>query len=152
MEEAIQDASWLDKRWQEKDRLLSHFSRHQSFLADGRRTGTYREFNTRSFAWEGSLASLIRLLVLPFSIPILVLISIPIFWTLLVVWLVNSAIEMLSSFTNPLTGDGQGSVDPTGQPVTPASVNTTPFTPATPFGSPASIMPWFSKHPETSQT
>jgi len=153
MEEVIQDSSWLDKRWQEKDRLLSHFARHQAFPSDGRGYCRFREFNTRSFSVESSLASLTRLLILPFSVPILALMSIPVFWTLLIVWLVNSAIRTLFSVASSVTGGDQASADAagdiSGQAVTPASVNTTPFIPATPFGSPASVMPWFSKRNES---
>lgn len=153
MEEVIQDSSWLDKRWQEKDRLLSHFARHQTFPSDGRGYCRFREFNTRTYSWEGSLASLTRLLILPFSVPVLALMSIPVFWTLLIVWLVNSGIRMLFSVASSVTGGDQTSSDAagdtSGQAVTPASVNTTPFIPATPFGSPASVMPWFSKRGES---
>jgi len=156
MEEVIQDSSWLDKRWQEKDRLLSQFARHQSFPSDGRGYCRFREFNTRSFSWESSLVSLIRLLILPFSVPLLAIMSIPMFWTLLVVWLVNSAIRKMFSFASSVTGGDQASADSagdtSGQAVTPASVNTTPFIPATPFGSPASVMPWFSNRNESPQS
>lgn len=153
MEEAIQDSSWLDKRWQEKDRLLSHFARHQSFPVDGRGYSRHREFHTRSFSWESSLASMIRLIILPFSVPVLALMSFPIFWTLLIVWLVNSCVRVFvslfetSSSNTPASGDG--SCGTPAQAVTPASVNTTPFIPATPFGSPATIMPWFTKRGES---
>jgi hypothetical protein len=154
MEEVVQDSAWLDKRWQEKDRLLSHFTRHQSFLDRRRNSARLREFNTKSFAWERSVVSMIRLLILPFSIPILVLISIPVLWTLLLGWAVNSVIEMWQKTNNQSLGDGSEHNDILGdatnqtEPVTPASVNTTPFIPATPFGSPASLMPWFSKRSE----
>ena len=153
MEEVIQDSSWLDKRWQEKDRLLSHFARHQSFPVDSREFSRHREFNTRSFSWETSFASLMRLLVLPFCVPLLALLSIPMFWTLLIVWLVNSAIRLLMAVAEPSHGGDQASSDAagdtSGQAVTPASANTTPFIPATPFGSPATLMPWFSKRSES---
>ena len=34
MEEVLQDTTWLDKKWAEKDRLLHHFSRHNTSPAD----------------------------------------------------------------------------------------------------------------------
>lgn len=152
MEEVIQDASWLDKRWQEKDRLLSHFARHQSFPVDGRGYGRDRHFNTKSFSWESSLASLIRLLILPTTVPMLALLSIPVFWTLMIVWLVNAAMRIFSPGSGPVSERDSSSAnanDSSGQAVTPASAPPTPFMPTTPFGSPATLMPWFSKRNET---
>lgn len=152
MEEVVQDTSWLDKRWQEKDRLLSHFARHQSFPVDGRGFSRHREFDTKSFSWESSLAALIRLLLLPTTVPVLALLSIPVFWTLLVAWLVNTAMRMV--FSGPGTANENDSSsananDSSGQAVTPASAPTTPFIPATPFGSPATLMPWFARRSES---
>lgn len=149
MEEVLQDASWLDKKWAEKDRLLNHFSRHQSFPPDSRGFCRYRVFDTRSHSIESSAVALARLLLLPCAVPVLLLLSIPIFWTVLWAWLMYMSFKILflprdpnarTSATNNGTS-GDGSVDTGQTPRGDSSATGTPFLPATPFASP-SISNW----------
>ncbi|CAB9524259.1 Lysocardiolipin acyltransferase 1 [Seminavis robusta] len=142
MEEVLQDASWLDKKWAEKDRLLSFFSTHQSFPTDGRGFCRHRVFNSRTHSIESSVIALSRLLAMPWTIPFLLFCSIPLFWTVLWIYLIHrgfkaifpeNADERLSS------NDDAGSTGVAGQ--TPRSESATPFFPATPFASP-SVATW----------
>lgn len=145
MEEVLQDASWLDKKWAEKDRLLNFFSTHQSFPTDGRGFCRHRVFNTRSHSLEGSLIALARLLLMPWAIPFLLFLSIPLFWTVLWIYLIhrgfkiifpdNDGDEQLSS------SDEAGSRGIADQTPRSESANNTPFFPATPFASP-SVSTW----------
>jgi hypothetical protein len=145
MEEVLQDASWLDKKWAEKDRLLSHFSRHQAFPPDGRGFCRHRIFETRSHSIESSVIALARLLLLPCAVPILLFFSIPILWTVFWAWLAHSAFKTVfpdldssSASNNGTTEDGAG--EP-GQTRSRDSSAGTPFFPATPFASP-SVSNW----------
>eukprot|EP00978_Attheya_sp_CCMP212_P009474 scaffold22385_cov41-Attheya_sp.AAC.2 len=92
MDEVLQDASWLDKQWAEKDRLLSHFARHQTFPTS-RGFCKHARFETRfhNGLLESSLFGLAKLGCLPFAIPILLLLSIPLFWAALWAWLLYRA-------------------------------------------------------------
>jgi hypothetical protein len=150
MEEVLQDASWLDKQWAEKDRLLSHFARHQQFPTDSRGYfGKHRVFDTRHHAVENSLLALVRLLIIPLFVPILLLLSIPIFWIVLWMWILYKSYRIVMG----LSGDESGLGGPNGSAREPRTVMTqtpgsasgsaagTPFFPATPFGSP-SISNW----------
>lgn len=151
METVTQDTSWLDKKWQEKDRLLSHFVRHQSFPSEGQGYSRPRVFQTRSFAWESSVASLVRLFILPFCVPILIFLSIPVLWTLLAIWSVNTAFRYFFAETETSSTGNRSAADTsdtTEQAVTPSSAPTTPRVPTTPFGSP-SLLPWFSKRDDS---
>lgn len=143
MEEVLQDASWLDKQWAEKDRLLSHFSRHQSFPADSRGFCRHREFDTRDYALESSILALLRLLIVPCTVPILVLLSIPIFWVVFWLWIVYKSFKILFPDLEGRTMGSDGAATTT---QTPGSAGGdlaagTPFMPATPFASP-SVTNW----------
>ena len=143
MEEVLQDASWLDKKWAEKDRLLSHFSRHHCFPADSRGFCRHRVFETRTHSVETAVVSLIRMLLLPCAVPFLILLSIPILWTVLWAWLVYSAYKVLFPDPNaPRAANGApAAAGETGQTPRCDSAAGTPFFPATPFASP-SITNW----------
>jgi hypothetical protein len=137
MEEVLSDSSWLDKKWAEKDRLLHHFSRHQSFPAD-RGFCRYRAFDSRTHSVETSIVSLLRLLLLPCAVPVLMLLSIPILWTVLWVWLFVTSFKLL--FPDPDASESQRrtttATGETGQTPTSESNAGTPFLPVTPFVSP----------------
>eukprot|EP00980_Cylindrotheca_fusiformis_P006272 scaffold1340_cov122-Cylindrotheca_fusiformis.AAC.15 len=140
MEEVLSDSSWLDKKWAEKDRLLHHFSRHQSFPAD-RGFCRYRVFESRTHSLETSIVSFFRLLILPCTIPLLMLLSIPILLTVVWVWLAYTTFKLL--FPDPDDTEGQRraatrAAEDAGETTASESNtgSTTPFLPATPFVSP----------------
>ena len=143
MEEVLQDATWLDKKWAEKDRLLNFFATHQSFPTDGRGFCRHRVFNTRSHSVESSFIALARLLAMPWAIPFLLFLSIPLFWTVLWIYLIHRAFKAIFPGTDGdgpmLSSDDAGSTMGAGQ--TPRSESATPFFPATPFASP-SVSTW----------
>ncbi|GAX15515.1 lysocardiolipin and lysophospholipid acyltransferase [Fistulifera solaris] len=142
LEEVLQDSSWMDKKWAEKDRLLSYFSRHQSFPMDARGYRRPRIFDTRHHSIESSLVSLGRLLLLPCTVPILLLLSIPLFWTLLTIWLIHKGV--LWMFGDETVGRGDSRPDGASEAAqTPGSVSAagTPYCPTTPFASP-SVATW----------
>jgi hypothetical protein len=144
MEEVLQDASWLDKKWAEKDRLLHHFSRHQSFPVDSRGFCRHQVFETRMHSVENSIVALIRLLLLPCTVPVLIFLSIPILWTVFWAWLVYSIYKYVLPDPNasPATYDATAATSETGQtPRCDSAQGGTPFFPATPFASP-SILNW----------
>lgn len=144
MEEVLQDATWLDKKWAEKDRLLSFFATHQSFPTDGRGFCRHRVFNSRTHSIEGSAIALSRLLLMPWAIPFLLFLSIPLFWTVLWIYLIHRGYQALfperdgeaSLASQDEGGEGTGLA---GQ--TPRSESATPYLPATPFVSP-SVSSW----------
>jgi hypothetical protein len=147
MEEVLQDSNWLCKKWAEKDRLLSHFARHQQFPTDNRGYCRNQVFDTRSFSLETSIVALIRLLLLPCAVPFLLMLSVPLFWTLLSIWLGQRAYQIVFrgyDHHGPTNSDDNrsGSVGGAGQR-TPGSASAagTPFFPPTPFASP-SILNW----------
>ena len=148
MEEVMHDSKWLCKTWAEKDRLLSHFARHGQFPTDNRGYCRHRIFDTRSFSLESSIVSFIRLLLIPCAVPILLLLSVPLFWTILSMWLglrlyrfiFRIPSEEERAYHNdddlrPLHGTEQRT------PGSASSTTGTPFFPATPFASP-SILNW----------
>lgn len=142
MEEVLQDASWLDKKWAEKDRMLDHFSRHSSFPVDNRGFARHQVFETRFQSMETSIVSLIRLMLLPCAVPVLLFLSIPIVWTTFMAWLIYKGYQYVFPDPNApepasTAADGAG----TGQTPGSASQAGTPFIPATPFASP-SIANW----------
>jgi len=160
MEEVLQDASWLDKIWAEKDRLLRHFYRHQNFPSSDRRGFCkLRVFDTRWHCLEGSLVSLVRLSLIPCCVPLLLLFSIPIAWILFWLWIWYKII--LSTFfpnflggsgINTSSGDSRRGAN--GNPDGRDSVDggssdrggeTTPYCPATPFATPMVPNTSFSK-------
>lgn len=155
LEEVLQDASWLDKKWQEKDRLLSHFARHGYFPQGAHagsssarsRSSQYRHFDTWSHSIEGSLVAMSRLLILPCLVPILCLLSIPIFWALVFIWLMSNIMQRIFPGYDmeqaTLSGMYESSSDSNLQSRTPGSNSGgTPFMPATPFASPTAAA-WF---------
>jgi hypothetical protein len=141
MEEVLQDASWLDKKWAEKDRLLSQFSRNQEFPIDRRGFWKHRVFDTREFAVENSILSLLRLLIIPFFVPLLLLLSIPIFWIVLWSWIIYKTYQILfhsegARRASSLEESGARTVQTPGSAGLDSAAGT-PFFPATPFGSPS---------------
>ena len=148
LEEVLQDSSWLDKQWQEKDRLLSHFARRGAFPADSRGFRRHHIFDTWSHSLENSLVALARLLMLPCVVPFLFLLSIPIFWALLCIWILSSIFQrVFPGYEHAaLSGDVNESFDGNLQSQTPGSgaSGRTPFVPATPFASPT-LHSFFSK-------
>jgi hypothetical protein len=141
MEEVMQDASWLDKKWAEKDRLLSHFARHQSFPVDNRGYCRHRVFNTRQHSVESSLVALGRLLLVPCAVPVLLLLSFPLFWTLISIWLAMRIFRFLFCFDFDVNAAGRADTPGAAGRQTPGSASATPFFPVTPFASP-SIFNW----------
>jgi hypothetical protein len=142
MEEVLQDASWLDKKWAEKDRMLDHFSRHSSFPVDSRGFCRHQVFETRFQSMETSVVSLGRLMLLPCAVPVLLFLSIPIIWTTFMAWLAYKAYQY--AFPDPNAPEvSTTAVDGSGTSQTPGSASQagTPFIPATPFASP-SITNW----------
>lgn len=153
MEEVMQDSNWLFKTWAEKDRLLSQFIRDGQFPIDTRGYCRHRVFDTRIFSLETSIISLIRLLLAPCAVPILLLLSVPLFWTILTMWMCQYVYRIVfrvpveEPIFNPDEYDDDGHRNPmmggTEQrtPGSASSTTGTPFFPATPFASP-SILNW----------
>ncbi|CAM9638056.1 unnamed protein product [Chrysoparadoxa australica] len=73
MEEVMGNAHWLDDRWREKERMLDHFARHQCFQTETRGARSLRTLDTRTQQFRGSPLALIRLLVVPFMLPVLMM-------------------------------------------------------------------------------
>jgi Acyltransferase C-terminus len=140
MEEVLQDTTWLDKKWAEKDRLLHHFSRHSAFPADSRGFARHRVFDTRYHSVETSFVSLARMLLIPCTVPVLMFLSIPILWTVFWAWLLYTAFKYVFGDSNiPKTSSStaatpRGGTDQT--PIIHSGNPGTPYTPATPFASP----------------
>jgi hypothetical protein len=146
MEEVMQDTNWLFKTWAEKDRLLSHFARHEQFPVDSRGYCRHRTFDTRTLSLETSLVSLVRLLLIPCAVPVLLLLSIPFVWTFLFLWLGHRAFRLVvggPSDDEEPTPDDDHNAKSAGQrtPGSASSTTGTPFLPATPFASP-SLLNW----------
>ena len=154
MEEVIQDSNWLCKTWAEKDRLLSHFVRHGQFPVDTRGYCRHRVFDTRTFSLETSIVSFVRLLLVPCAVPILLLLSVPLFWIILTMWMcqyiyrITFRVPMEEPIFHPDDEyDDDGHRNPmmggTEQrtPGSASSTTGTPFFPATPFASPL-ILNW----------
>lgn len=143
MEEVLQDPMWLDKQWAEKDKLLGHFIRHQAFPTDNRGFCRHRVFDTRHHSIEGSALALVRLLLMPCAIPLLLLISIPLFWIVLWSWLAVQLFKLVFPDDQP-AGSSNAAENNTSQTPGSAGLDSatgTPFFPATPFASP-SITNW----------
>jgi hypothetical protein len=145
MEEVLHDSSWLDKKWAEKDRLLSHFARHQSFPMDSRGYCRYKTFQTRQLSIENSLVALIKLVLLPCSVPVLFLLSMPFMWSFFWIWLVHKIYRMIFPDPNAEPSGESGrrarGLGESGQLSGSTSNAGTPSFPATPFASP-SITNW----------
>ena len=140
MEEVLQDSNWLFKRWSEKDRLLAYFARHQQFPVGC--YGRHRVFDTRTFALETSLWAMFKLLLLPCCVPLLLLVSFPLFWTLLVIWCGQRAFHFVFRDHSTAQSDSDSRNENRNEPQTPGSASlSTPYLPATPFASP-SVLNW----------
>lgn len=142
----IDNVNWLVKKWAEKDRLLTYFARHQQFPNDSRGFyGRPRVFNTRFHSLESSVGSLIRLILVTSAVPVLVLVSVPLSWTVLWIWVVTKACQLLVELISGREVDNGSGTDPgAGGRFTPGSVPSaagTPYLPATPFVSP-NLMNW----------
>lgn len=144
MEEVLQDASWLDKQWAEKDRLLDYFARHNTFPVDRRGFCRLRVFESRMQSMETSIVSLVRLLLLPCAVPVLLFLSIPILWTTFWAWLFYRGYQYVMDVETTTTASPAATArdDHDGPAHGTSSQGGTPFTPATPFASP-SISTWF---------
>lgn len=140
MEEVLQDASWLDKKWAEKDRLLHHFAQHNSFPADGRGFAQHRVFHTRFHSIEVSILSVARLLLLPCATPIMLLLSIPLLCGAFWAWFTYAVYKFIFPDSNgPRSSSSTAPANTGGTDQTPIihSANSgTPFFPVTPFASP----------------
>lgn len=133
-EEVLKDSNWLYKRWAEKDRSLAYFARKQQFQNDSRGYARLCAFDTRNYSMETSIIALCRLLLLPCAAPLLALMSVPLFWTLLVIW----CGQRLYQLAFPDTEDTEEERPMNQGQQTPGSAApATPFLPATPFVSPS---------------
>ena len=136
--EVLGDSQWLDKQWKEKDRLLTHFAKYQQFPVEQRGySRQQRAFHTRNHV-ESSLMGIMRLGIIPFMIPLILLLSIPLCWLVLWLWLAYRAFDLVldwDSISSVFSGVGM----PGSATQTPRSTGT-PFFPATPFGSPNSTL------------
>lgn len=146
MEEVLQDTTWLDKKWAEKDRLLSHFSRHNTFPADSRGFARHRVFDTRYHSAETSFVALLRLLLIPCTVPVLIFLSIPILWTVFWAWLLYNAFKYVFGDPAMPQAESNAATTPRGDdtdqtPIIHSGNPGTPYTPATPFASPL-FSPW----------
>lgn len=148
MEEAlhIDNLNWLVKKWAEKDQLLTHFAKHQQFPNDSRGFyGTPRVFNTRYHSLETSISSLFRLVIITSAVPFLVLVSVPLSWAVLWIWVVSKAFQFVFEFVSGAdVHQGSATDSGLGGRQTPGSVPSaagTPFFPPTPFASP-NIVNW----------
>lgn len=140
MEEVLRDASWMDKQWAEKDRLLNHFSRHQQFPADSRGFCRHRVFVPSDFQVETAVIALALFMAIPFFVPVIILLSIPVFWIVLWMWLLYQSYKILFPW-NPrsaVRAEGNAhSTQFTENVGDSGSAANTPFFPATPFASPS---------------
>lgn len=136
--EVLGDSQWLDKQWKEKDRLLTHFAKYQQFPVEQRGYGRQqRSFHSRNHV-ESSVMGIVRLGIIPFMIPLILLMSIPLCWLVLWLWLAYRAFDLVldwDSISSLFSGVGV----PGSAAQTPRSTGT-PFFPATPFGSPNSTL------------
>jgi len=136
--EVLGDSQWLDKQWKEKDRLLTHFAKYQQFPVEQRGySRQQRDFHTRNHI-ESSVMGIVRLGIIPFMIPLILLLSIPLCWLVLWLWLAYRAFDLVldwDSISSLFSGVGI----PGSAAQTPRSTGT-PFFPATPFGSPNSTL------------
>ncbi len=160
MGEVLSNTNWLDKVWLEKDRLLDHFERHGIFPVDNRGFCRHVVMDTKSHCMENSLTALVRLGIIPFSIPILLFLAIPLLFSLGWLWVVHRSFMLLfpDGFGSLFETDGgigrrqNGSNDMNGRGSNGCSneggsdsAAGTPFFPATPFASPTQAR-WSSAH------
>ncbi|CAM9168760.1 unnamed protein product [Choristocarpus tenellus] len=78
LEEVLGNPNWLDDRWAEKECLLAHFAKKQSFPSDGRGFPAWRTLDTRGTTLEGTAVALLQLLMVPLAIPVIFLTSLPV--------------------------------------------------------------------------
>ena len=136
--EVLGDSQWLDKQWKEKDRLLTHFAKYQQFPVEQRGYGRQqRSFRSRNHV-ESSVMGIVRLGIIPFMIPLILLISIPLCWLVLWMWLAYRAFDLVLDWDS-ISSLFSGVAVPGSAAQTPRSTGT-PFFPATPFGSPNSTL------------
>eukprot|EP00531_Pseudo-nitzschia_arenysensis_P001782 CAMPEP_0116131814 /NCGR_PEP_ID=MMETSP0329-20121206/9209_1 /TAXON_ID=697910 /ORGANISM="Pseudo-nitzschia arenysensis, Strain B593" /LENGTH=534 /DNA_ID=CAMNT_0003626275 /DNA_START=60 /DNA_END=1664 /DNA_ORIENTATION=- len=142
MEEVLQDASWLDKKWAEKDRMLQHFSRHRNFPLDSRGFARHQVFDTRYQSVEVSVMSFLRLALVPCVLPILIFLSIPIVWTTFCAWILYKGYQYWFNYHPSETTTSRSPSSNNYEESSTASLSRgTPFMPATPFASP-SVSTW----------
>lgn len=136
--EVLGDSQWMDKQWKEKDRLLTHFAKYQQFPVEQRGYGRQqRSFHSRNHV-ESSVMGIVRLGIIPFMIPLILLISIPLCWLVLWLWLAYRAFDLVLDWDS-ISSLFSGVAVPGSAAQTPRSTGT-PFFPATPFGSPNSTL------------
>ena len=162
MEEVLNDAQWLDKQWAEKDRLLGKFVRCGNFAnVDNRGFCRYRVLDTRGHSIEGSITALLRLGLIPFAIPVILILFVPLLWGVAWVWIAHRSFLMIfPGGLSELLGvsnigddyrygrrsstrkeEGIGNQDDISNGGTDSAAGT-PFFPATPFASPTHITSW----------
>jgi 1-acyl-sn-glycerol-3-phosphate acyltransferase len=166
MEEVLQDSNWLDKKWREKDRLLTHFVRHQQFPSwssdqpqhtkTNRGSSKHWVLDTRGYCVENSIIAILRLALIPFAIPVILFLMIPILWCVVWIWIAHKSFLLLfpDGFASLWEGPGHGlSVsDKIGSGISgdnghhsgSDSAVGTPFLPTTPFASPVNVTSWTS--------
>lgn len=93
--EVLSDANWLDKQWSEKDRLLDHFERHGMFPTDNRGFCRHILMNSRGQSVESSLSALLRLGLIPFAIPVILLLAVPLLWIVGWIWVASKTCSLL---------------------------------------------------------
>jgi len=182
MEEVLSDASWLDKQWAEKDRLLGKFVRSGNFANVDNHRGfcRYRVLDTRGYSVESSITALLRLGLIPFAIPVILFLFVPILWGVAWVWIAHRSFllffpggfsELIGA--SHIGGDrygygygyggygyGRGANVMSKEEVGgnrddssnggTDSAAGTPFFPATPFASPTHVASWRSAAPGSS--
>lgn len=170
MEEVLSDAQWLDKQWAEKDRLLGKFVRCGNFAnVDNRGFCRYRVLDSRGHSVESSITAILRLGLIPFAIPVIVMLFIPLLWGVAWAWIAHrtfllffpGGINELIGVANMGNGyrygrnmnmnkeGGSGNQDDISNGGTDSTAGT-PFFPATPFASPTHVASWMSAAPTTS--
>jgi len=69
MEEVMSDSHWLDSRWAEKDKILTHFKHHHQFPSDGRGFEP-TTFDSSEHRKESSVLSLVCLSGITIALPL----------------------------------------------------------------------------------
>mmetsp|Transcript_57714 Transcript_57714/g.159081 ORF Transcript_57714/g.159081 Transcript_57714/m.159081 type:complete len:375 (+) Transcript_57714:216-1340(+) len=69
MEEVMSDSHWLDSRWAEKDKILTHFKHHHQFPSDGRGFEP-TTFDSSEHRKESSVLSLVCLSAITIALPL----------------------------------------------------------------------------------
>ena len=168
MEEVLNDAQWLDKQWAEKDRLLGKFVRCGNFAnVDSRGFCRYRVLDTRGHSIESSITALLRLGLIPFAIPVILILFVPLLWGVAWVWIAHRSFLMffpgglselfgVRNFSDDYRygrrystrkEEGSGNQDDISNGTD--SATGTPFFPATPFASPTHITSWSAPNTST---